>query len=336
LKDVAKTAGVSTASVSHVLNRTRFVSEDVTQRIEQAIRVLNFKPNPVARNLRGGKSGLVGFIISNSENHFYMNIARGIEKVISAHGYRLLIMDSAERKANEMDNVESLYLRGIDGLIIVPSSPDFEYLKTMVYPKYPIVFADRQPSNYEADTVLLANFEAAYAATRHLISKGYREIGFLAFHFGVTEIDKSMQERIDGFTAALKDNGISFNPQVVKAVAGGVPATVNELMHTQSYNMMDQLLKTPVRAVLCGNSLAAVGAYTCLKDRKLRIPEDISLITFDDDVWIHLVSPRISAVVQPAESLGILAAQRLISRLEEKKLPCECFRLEAQLVLRES
>jgi LacI family transcriptional regulator len=100
--------------------------------------------------------------------------------------------------------------------------------------------------------------------------------------------------------------------------------------------MMEQLLKIPIRAVLCGNSLAAVGAYTCLKDKNIKIPEEVSLITFDDDVWIHLVSPRISAVVQPAESLGVLAAQRLISRLEGQKLPGECFRLKAELVLRES
>jgi LacI family transcriptional regulator len=335
MKDVAKTAGVSVTSVSHMLNGTRFVSEDVARRIERAIKELNFRPNPIARNLRSGKSRLIGFIVCNLENYFYVNIAKGIEKIANSYGYRLILIDSAENKQNEMDSAESLILRGIDGLIIAPTSPDCEYLKKVAGPDYPVVFIDRQPLNYNADTILLANAEAAYRATKYFISRNYREIGFVTFHFGGEQVDKTMQERIDGYTQALLDAGIPLNPGAVK-VANGAPAAMNELQHTESYKMMEQLLKIPVRAVLCGNSLAAIGAYSYLRDKHIRIPEDVSLITFDDDLWLRLATPRISSVVQPAESLGVLAAQRLMYRLEGQELPGECFRLKAEMVLRES
>jgi LacI family transcriptional regulator len=145
-----------------------------------------------------------------------------------------------------------------------------------------------------------------------------------------------MMERIDGYSQALREANIPVNPDLIKAAPGGVPAKINDLLYTETYKMMEQLMSIPVRAVLCGNNLAAIGAYSYLKDKKIRIPEEVSMITFDDDVWLRLTSPSISTVVQPAESLGILAAQRLLYRLEGKDLPYECFRLKADLVLRES
>jgi LacI family transcriptional regulator len=335
MKDVAQQAGVSITSVSHVLNGTRFVSEEKTKKIEQAIWSLNFKPNPIARNLRSGKSKLAGFLVSNMENYFYVNIAKGIEKTLNSYGYRLVLIDSAENKKNEIDNVESLYLRGVDGLIIAPTESNCEYLRKIVSPGFPVVFVDRQPVNYHGDTILLANFDAAYTATNYLISKNYRSIGFLSLHYGGTTVDKTMQERIDGYRKALNDANIPVDDNCIKAMPG-VPAATNELQYTESYKMMEQLLQIPVRAVLCGNSLAAIGAYSLLRDKKIRIPGEVSLITFDDDIWLKLTTPRISSVVQPMESFGVLAAQRLITRIEGKDLPYECFRLKAEMVLRES
>jgi LacI family transcriptional regulator len=332
MKDVAQKAGVSVTSVSHVLNGTRFVSEDASKRIEQAVKVLNFKPNPIARNLRSGKSKSIAFVVCNIENYFYINIAKGIEKTLNNYGYRLLLVDATENKKKEMDNVESLYLQRTDGLIIAPTDPNFEYLKKLVRPDYPVVFVDRPPVNYDADTILLLNTEAAYTATKYLISKNYKSIGFVT---GERGIDRTMQERIDGYTAALRESGIPVNENNIKS-AFGTPIGMNELQHAESYKMMERLMQVPVRAVLCGNSLAAIGVYSYLKENKIRIPEDVSIITFDDDVWLKLTTPRITSIVQPAEALGVLAAQRLLGRLEGQKMPYECFRLKAEMILRES
>jgi LacI family transcriptional regulator len=335
MKDVAEKAGVSVTSVSHALNGTRFVSPEKIRRIEQAVRDLRFKPNPIARNLRSGKSMLVGFLVSNMANYFYVNIAKGIEKTLSPCGYRLVLIDSAENKNKEMENVESLYLRGVDGLIIAPTDSDCAYLKRMVRAGFPVVFVDRQPVNFNADTILLANEEAAYRATKYFISQKFDPIGFLTFCYGRSGIDQTMRERIDGYARALKEAGIPVRGEAIKTAPGG-PSVMNDLQYTESYRLMEELLRIPVRAVLCGNSLAAIGAYSCVKDRGIGIPDEVSIITFDDDIWLRLTTPQLSSVAQPAESFGVLAAERLIARLEGRDLPGECFRLNAEMVLRQS
>ena len=335
MKDVAIHAGVSVSSVSHVMNNTRFVSADVTKRVKQAIQTLNFKPNSIARNLRSGKSWLIGFIVSHLENFYYLSIAKGIEKTIEAQGYRLLLIDSAESKEKEINNVESLFMQGVDGLIIVPTNPDCEYLKKVIIPDYPVVFVSRQPSNYNADMILLDNFEAARMATRHFISRGYTSIGFLGVKFKGNNINKTMEERVEGYKQALEESGIKSDPDLIQVVTGEA-AALNTLQYTETYKLTEQLLGKQARAILCGNSIAAIGAYTYLRDKKIRIPEEVSFITFDDDLWLRLTTPAITSIVQPAEAIGAMAAHRILRRLEGEDMPFECFRLKADIVLRES
>jgi LacI family transcriptional regulator len=336
MKDVARAAGVSIASVSHVLNGTRFVSDDVIRKVEKASRELHYKPNPIAQNLRKGKSGLVGFIVSNLENSLYVRITKGIEKAINSFGYRLLLIDSVESKKKEMENVESLYLRGVDGLIIVPTTPDCSYLGEIVRQDYPIVFIDRQPSNWDADVVLLDNEEAAYEATKNFISQGVREIGFVAIQLGDDDDDYVMNERISGYKKALSEAHIPYRRHYLK-ISTCPPTTANELQHSYAFKMMEQLLKTPVNAVLSGNNYTAIGIYSCLREHHVRIPDDIAVITFDDDFWLQMNTPPISAVAQPAEQLGKLAAKRLIIRLlQQQEFSGEQLRLKAQFISRES
>jgi LacI family transcriptional regulator len=336
MKDVARTAGVSISSVSHVLNGTRFVSEDLIKKVEKASRELHYKPNPIAQNLRKGKSGLIGFVVSNLENSLYVRITKGIEKAINSFGYRLLLIDSVESKKKEIENVESLYLRGVDGLIIVPTSPDCSYLAEIVRANYPIVFVDRQPSNWDADVVLLDNEEAAYEATKEFIAQDIRKIGFVAIQYGDDEDDYVISERVHGYKKALAEANIPFYRHYVK-ISTCPPVTANNLQHSQAFKMMEQLLKTPVDAVLSGNNYTAVGVYSCLKEHHIRIPDDIAMITFDDAFWLQINTPSISAIAQPAEQMGKLAAKRLIIRLlQQQEFPQEQLRLKAQFIPRES
>ncbi|MDR2109882.1 MAG: LacI family transcriptional regulator [Spirochaetaceae bacterium] len=336
MKDVAKAAGVSISSVSHVLNGTRFVSEDVVRKVEEASRDLHYTPNPIAQNLRKGKSGLIGFIVSNLENSLYVRITKGIEKTINSFGYRLLLIDSVESKKKEMENVESLCLRGVDGLIIVPTTPDCGYLEEIVRQNYPIVFIDRQPSNWDADVVLLDNEEASYEATKKFIAQGIREIGLVAIQFGDDDNDFVINERVSGYKKALAEAHIPYRRQYLK-ISTSPPATFNELRHSSAFKMTEQLLKTRVSAILSGNNYSAIGIYSCLREHHIRIPDDIAMITFDDDLWLQMNTPSISAMAQPAEELGKLAAKRLIIRLlQQQDLPKEQFRLKAQFIPRES
>ncbi|MDR2021196.1 MAG: LacI family transcriptional regulator [Treponema sp.] len=335
MKDVAETAGVSVSTVSHVLNGTRFVSAEATGKVEKAILDLRFRANSLARNLRSGKSLLIGYVVSNMENYFYVDIARGIEKIINPLGYQLILIDSAEQKKAEMKNIESLYLRGIDGIILVPAKTGCGYLENLLPPDFPLVFVDRQGAGYPACSVLLDNEGAAYEAVQYFLGKGLTRIGFIAFHFGETDVDETMGERISGYKRACREAGIEVDPRFIRVLPGSA-AAVSELQRVESYYIMEELLETGVEAVLCGNSLAAIGVFNCLRDRGVRIPGTISLITFDDDLWLSMTSPRISAVVQPAESMGSAAARLLIKQIRRECISPGPLRLKANILYRES
>lgn len=335
MKDVAEEAGVAVSTVSHVVNQSAFVSEATTARVEEAIRRLGFRTNLVARNLRSGRSHVIGFVVSNLSSYFYIRIARGIERVAKPHGYKVVIVESQETTETEIENIESLFDRNVDGVILVPTCPSCDHLKKVIDTGYPIVFIDRQPEGFEADTILLANDDAAYRATRHLIQHGHTEIAFVGFHFGHDEVDTTMTERIDGYRRAHREAGLPVKPDYIQVTAGG-PALVHELRHAESYRMTERLLDSPVSAILCGNNLASIGVFSCLKDRDVRIPEQVALITFDDDLWLSLSTPGITAVAQPAELMGAAAAEHLLRRIEGDTGKPEFVRLKAELITRES
>lgn len=337
MKDVAVAAGVSISSVSHLINGTRYVSPEVSIKIGDAIKALNFRPNSAARVLRNGKSGLIGFVTSNLENSFYVRIAKGLEKVINSHGYDMVLMDSSESKSREIDNVRSLYMRGLEGLVIVPTTPDCSYLEELLPSDYPLVFVDRHAEPVAlADTVLLANAKASKSATDYLLAKGLKEIAFIAFHFGVVGIDKTMLERIEGYKRALLEAGIPVKEEYIAATSG-VPNAVTELQYSDTYWITGKLLENyPIQAIICGNDLAAIGVYSYLKDNKIQIPQQIAMITFDDSLWLKTATPTISAIAQPAEALGVLAGQRIIQRLQGTDIQPDVFRLNADLIIRES
>jgi LacI family transcriptional regulator len=335
MKDVAEHAGVSVSTVSHVLNKTRFVSPEATVKVEKAVAKLNFKTNPIARNLRSGKSALVGFVVCNLENYFYVNMARGIEEKLTPLGYQLMIIESAENKEREIKNIESLYLRGAEGIIVAPSTADCGYLSGIVPPDFPLVFVDRAPVNYQADCVLLDNFGAGYSAAACLAARDRKKIAFISFHYGKIEIDQTMWERINGYKQALADAGIAVRNSLIKAVPGS-SYSMAELKYAKTYRLMKELLAASADAVICGNSLSATGAFTCLQEAGARIPEDIAFITFDDDVWTSLAKPKLTVVAQPTELIGSKAAQRLLLRIEGKKLPFKTIRLKSRLIVRDS
>jgi LacI family transcriptional regulator len=335
MKDVAEAAGVSVTTVSHVLNRTRYVSEETVQKVEEAVRSLRFKVNPVARHLRMGESFFIGFVVSNLENYVYLKIARGIEQIIQAAGYQLSLVDSAETKALEMKHIESLYLRDVDGIVIAPTTTECAYLGSVLPPGFPLVVVDRQAVNFAADCVLLNNEKASFDSVSHLIKAGRRRIGFVSFHYGEQEIDPTIMERVRGYKKAVAGAGLKVHEELIKVVPGA-SSVLAELRHARPYQVMEELRALNIDAVFCGNSHAAIGVHTFLQEHMVRIPEDIAMITFDDDLWLSMVCPKISVVEQPAEQIGRLAAERLLARIQKPLRTFQTTRIDAQLILRDS
>jgi LacI family transcriptional regulator len=244
-----------------------------------------------------------------------------------------LLIDSTENKKSEIENVKSLCSQGVDGLIIAPTTNDFAYLERVVGKEFPIVFVDRIPANFNADCIMLSNTEGAQAATKHLIDKGHTDIGFIGFTYD--GLDGTMNERVEGYKKAHIEAGLPVKGEYIKVDEGGT-ALFTELRHAKSYKMTEQLLATRISAVVCGNNLASIGVFSYLKENFIPMPERIAFITFDDEFWLTMATPSVSAVSQSAETYGILAAQRVLERINGKHPPFECFRLKPQLIIRQS
>lgn len=339
MKDVAELAGVSISSVSHYLNDTRPLSPRMRAKVGDAITELDFFPNAVARTLRNGQSKTIGFVISNLENTFYVRIAKGLEQVLNANGYKLVIVDSAELKEKEKENVLTLLQKGFDGLVLVATSPDCAYLETMVPEGYPLVFVDRQTDQHHlGDTILLSNHDAAERAVQYFLETGKHRIAFVALHYGrADQLDRTMQERLDGYMSALRKQGLEVDDDLIRCVPGEHQVPLESLRHAMIFHETRQMLShTQVDAIICGNSLAAVGVYTYLLENNISVPKDVALLSFDDELWHNMTSPPISSLAQPSGEMGALAGQRILERLKNKQLTPETYRLDAELVLRKS
>lgn len=336
IKEVARLANVSVATVSNVLNQTKRVAPETAKRVEEAVKKLNYQINPLARNFRKGESKLIGFVVCDLSNYFFQDIALGLEKRLSRYGYRPILIDSKEDKLTEIENVRNLLAGSIDALVIAPSTEDCSYLNLMLEQNpVPVVFVDRKPLGYESDLVLSSNEQGAYDAVMHLISKGHTQIAFIGSRY-----DSTMVERAAGYKRALVEAGLPVNANYIR-YGEGLALPYKELRYGSIYqHTLDLVTNYPVTALFVGNNMATIGAYACLTERKIRIPEDLAFITFDDSFWLTLTNPTISAVAQQPEMIGDIAGKMIYQRLLDVKSKVDrepqLVRVDTMLVARAS
>lgn len=336
IKQVARLADVSVATVSHVLNKTKKVMPETEKRVLDAIKLLDYRVNPIARNLRSGKSKMIGFVVSDLSNPHFIAVYQGLEQVLHAYGYKILIEDSKEDKQVEIENVKNLLFHAVDGLIIAPVTGDCSYLRNLIPHGFPVAFVDRRPEYFQGDTVLSANLDGAYQATSYLISKGHHRIGFIGSKF-----DSTMNERLEGYKKALSDAGIRFDNRYT-LFGDGRPLDSENLKKGKSYENMKFLYEgTDITAVFTANNLASVGAFLFLKERGVIVPDKMAFITFDDSFWLVTASPAISAVTQYPNYIGQKLADMMIRyRLfngDEKDQPAfRTERIGTKLIIRGS
>ena len=306
IKDVAKLAGVSTATVSHVINGTRFVSEVVTERVHKAMEETGYYPNLLARSLRSHTTKTIGLIIPDMSNYYYTGVAEGVERTLSEQGYHIVISNSYENNETERSIVQLYNSLQICGLIMVPTTGSQGYLGTDVGDKYPVVFADRRPSQYDGDYVILENTKATYEAVNLLLDRGYKRIALILG-------DKQMSttcDRVEGYKKSLREHQIPFDMDIV--VSGKFSfefgyETVKELVRSQN-----------IDAVFFANDTASIGGIKAIQEMGLRIPEDVAIINCNGFEWTEITTPPITIVSQPSKELGQLAANLIIKRLNER------------------
>lgn len=325
IRDVAALAKVSTATVSRVLSGSKSAGREVRQRVIAAVNTLNYHPNHLARDLRAGLRKVIGVIIPDLQNPFLTGVVRGVEDVLQESGYSLILGNSDESAERERRNLDVLRGEGAAGLILVPSDAphvNYESLRTW---DIPIVAADRMPRGLKVDLVCSNNREGAREATEHLIAHGYCDIAIINGPSGVNVAE----DRLAGYRDALQAAGIaprhSFIIHSNFRQAGG---------HVAMQRLLD-LPKRP-RAVFVANNLMTLGALQAIHERSLGIPDEVAVVGFDDMPWATSLRPPLTAVAQPIEEIGRVAAGLLLERLKAPKQLVRQIILSTKLIVRSS
>ena len=326
ITDVAREAGVSASTVSHVINETRFVSDQVKQRVHAAMEALNYQPNVIARSLRTRETLTVGVVVSDVTNPFFTSIVRAIEDEVLKQGYNIILCDTDEKPEREQAYLRLLMGRRVDGLIVAPSSGNADLLRSAIESGLPVVLLDRSIPGLTADVVLSDNESGAFDAVSYLIGIGHRRIGIIA---GRLEVSTGA-DRMAGYVRAIQTHGIPADESLIE-----VAKFKRDIAYDKTMKMLNRA-EPPTALFVCNNVMTA-GTMAALKAAGKKVPEDISVIGFDDSEWAALMDPPLTVVAQPIVELGTRAAQTLMRRISRGRVKTpRAVVLKPELILRDS
>lgn len=323
VKDVAKLAGVSTATVSRVINNDPRISENTRERVLKCIEKLDYKINNIARSLKTNKTYTIGFICPELTNDFFMSIAKGVEDELRKHGYSMILCNSNESVEEEGSRVKLLSEKCVDGIIIIPVSNEGKHYQPLKDSGIPVVLADRLVDDFAADAVLVDNINGSYAAIEHLINQGHRRIGFIGGDMRIT----SARERYDGYCRAHQDYCIPLEENIIKFGD----------FHVQSgYDLMKDLMEieNPPEYVFVSNYFMHSGATRYIVENGNSLNRKVWIAGFDHLELSSILGISSISVRQPMTDIGSRAASLLLSRIhgEELAFP-QVARLKTTLVV---
>jgi len=326
ISDVARTAGLSIATVSRVLSGYEFVSEATRKRVMEAVEQLGYVANLPARRLAGGRSRTIGLLVPNLDNGYVGTITLGIDKVLSRINCDLVLYASHHQPSKETYYVHTIVNGITEGLLLIAPQYTNTYLDMLRAHDFPYVFIDQSEPTENSSIVEAENYQGAYEATRYLCNLGHRRIAFIMGALNV----QSARERLRGYTAALIDCNIPLQQNLILEgnyqQQGGYEAAKHVL------NNVDP----PPTAIFASNDISAFGAMDAVREHGLSIPDQISIIGFDDVPQASLVYPKLTTVRQPLEQMGQIAAETLMERIKDKGCPPQRITLATQLILRDT
>ncbi len=332
IKDVAKAAGVSHSTVSRALSNSPLIPESTRLRIERVAQKMGYSPNAIARGLVMQRTHAIGVIVTTIEDPFVAEVVRGIEEVAGDHGYRVFLGTSHNDPAREVNLVRALREWRVDGVIVASSRVGALYQPLLKEIDAPIILINNQKQqkpgtrrNARANdirSVAVDDTKGGALATQHLISQGHRVIGYL----GGPRENTANRNRLTGYRRALKAADISYEPALVQSGSGRVESGEQSLAF---------FARSPApTAIFCYNDITAIGALSALKHHGLRVPEDVSLVGFDDIPFAQYVDPPLTTIHQPKDEMGRLAMKMLIDLLDGKKVADVV--VPGKLIVRES
>jgi DNA-binding LacI/PurR family transcriptional regulator len=327
MKEIARIAGVSLGTVSHVLNGSAGVREPLRKRVMDAVDALGYQPSQLARGLRRDKTNMIGMIIPDVTNPFFPAVVRGAEDVAFESGYRLVLCNTDNDHAKEIVHLNELRTYLPSGLIVIPSNFSDLTVQAESYRRSgtAVVCVDRLPRDWNGDTVTADNEHGSYEATSYVLRQGHKRVAIITGPRHLT----NAQQRLKGFKRALHENKLHVGPEYVQETTfdqhGGHAKTV----------LLLRMIPRPT-VIFAGNDMIAFGALLAFREAGLRCPEDISLIGFDNLDLAEMTSPPLSSVSQPGYQMGSTAARILVDRVRGDNGPAKHVIIETALKIRDS
>lgn len=329
LKDLSKKLDLSPSTVSRALNDHPAISQTTKERVRELAAELKYQPNQLARGLHRKRTQVIGVLVPEIRHDFFSAVISGIEEIMYNAGFTIMVCQSMEDSQREIETLEAMLAHQISGLLISISentknnAPFISALDR----GYPIVFFDRVFDNLDASCVVVDDFDGAFQAVQHLIQSGYREIGYIG---GAKNLN-IQRKRLHGYKEALKENNIGINKDWI------VSTGLNEKDGITGARILLNSKKFP-RAIFCINDPVAMGVYSVVREKGLRIPDDVAIIGFTDDPIVRLLDPPLSTISQPKVEMGKSAARLLLEQIthsEEEFVP-RVVTLKTRLVVRGS
>lgn len=324
MKDIARIAKVSTSTVSHVINNTRYVSDEIREKIMKVVNELNYTPSAVARSLKVKETKTLGMLVTATSNPFFAEVVSGVEQYCNQHHYNLIISSIDGNEQRLQQNIQTLIQKQVDGLLLMYSDTRHAMVEQLNL-NLPIVVMDWWPTELNADKIYENSEFGAYLATKTLIEQGHKNIAIIT-----GKLDKSLaHNRLLGYQKALQDAHLPINPDwIIEShfdFEGGV----------EGMKKLLQITPRPTAVFACSDTIA-VGVYQVTWQQGLRIPQDISVIGYDNIMLAQYLTPPLTTIHQPKAELGKLAVETLLERIKSPDLEYKTTMLQPQLIWRAS
>ncbi len=328
MSEIGRLAGVSQSTVSRVLSGTTPVAPDKQAAVLEVIEQHNFRPNIVAQGLVHGRTFQIGVLTRHLGSPFFGEILRGIAKAMEETNYHPVFSLGSENPSEDRKALDVLLARRVDGIILqapqAVNKMNDEFIRGLAE-ELPLIVIGRQIPGLEKQCVIVKNFEGAYLATSHIIAKGHRAIAHIT---GTLWIEDAAQRR-EGYTQALRDAGLEVIPELI------IEGDFTEVSGAQAVDvLLSRREAFPFSAIFAGNDQMAIGARLALYHRRIGVPEDISLVGFDDLLGTQYMIPPLTTIRQPIFYMGLMATQSLLALLSGEPFHLPAFPLE--LVIRQS
>jgi LacI family transcriptional regulator len=326
IKDIAQLAGVSYTTVSRALNDKRGVNQETRRKILEVAQRLNYRPNAIARGLVKKQTHSIGLVIPDITNPFFPEVARGIEDGASEAGYSIFLCNTNWEHSKEAGYINLLVEKRVDGIVLAPISPKVDFLPEALSTRVPVVYVDKVPKDGGGSFVTIDNVRGGFLATKHLIDRGYHEIGFI----GAPDDSSTIDDRLRGYRMALKKHGIAVNQRYVR---------FGDFKLETGYNIIKKMIqdKDYPRALFAENDLLALGILQGAKEMGLSVPGDIAVVGFDDIPIASFPEVQLTTVCQPKYKMGRIAVEILLDKIERgDQAARRKFILEPELIQRKS